>query len=364
MSSAPVLVVEANSGLGGPPITLLEIVSELSRRRRVVVAIRPGPIERALRERAPDATVVPLPSWTKHRRWLVRLRSLPALRRALTHAGSSAIVHANGKSALNLVGPLLVGQRRRAVFVHFHDSELTSRTASQLRAWRRLGIQARYSAVSCMSSDVLRDAGLGSSLLPELPNPVRPLPSPSRSERNAGSPFRVVWGGSRRHRKGLDLALEVVAAMGQHDVELDIFGVVGDSPFLADCRSLVARHGLEKRVRWLGRQPDFATRLAEYDAALVTSRQESFCRVAVEAMAAGVPVAAGRIEGLEEAVGEGNCRLFDLGDASAGAEAVRALRSPETWLALHRRGLKRAAEFTPARVCDLLEERYAALDRR
>lgn len=56
------------------------------------------------------------------------------------------------------------------------------------------------------------------------------------------------------------------------------------------------------RIRLLGFVPDVADHLAEFALVLVPSRSEGFGRTAVEAMRAGVPVLATRVEGLVEAL--------------------------------------------------------------
>jgi glycosyltransferase involved in cell wall biosynthesis len=58
------------------------------------------------------------------------------------------------------------------------------------------------------------------------------------------------------------------------------------------------------RLRVLGFVPEIADHLAEFALVLVPSRSEGFGRVAVEALRAGVPVLATRVEGLVEALQE------------------------------------------------------------
>jgi len=79
-------------------------------------------------------------------------------------------------------------------------------------------------------------------------------------------------------------------------------------------------------------------------------------------MAAGLPVVASNIPGLDEAVGDGNCLMFDLDDLRAAATGLASVVTDRTrFERLQAAGLARAAQYAPSRICDQLEDYYGGL---
>lgn len=101
--------------------------------------------------------------------------------------------------------------------------------------------------------------------------------------------------------------------------------VAGGGGAEAALRSALA--GAE-RVRWLGFRDDAPSVIAALDLLVVPSLTEAFGLVAVEAMAAGVPVVASAVEGLAEVVEDGRMGvLVPPGDPAALAAAIARLAS-------------------------------------
>lgn len=91
-------------------------------------------------------------------------------------------------------------------------------------------------------------------------------------------------------------------------------------------RRIQTRHGLYRRVRWLGRRSNVHQHMAAMDVVLVPSTEEPFGLVAVEAQLAGTPVIATRVGGLPEIVQhERNGLLIPSGDPVALAAAVERI---------------------------------------
>ena len=101
------------------------------------------------------------------------------------------------------------------------------------------------------------------------------------------------------------------------------------------------------QVRWLGERDDVPDLLGGMDVFLSTSRVETFGIAIVEAMAAGIPVAAFGIDGIPE-VTAGCAWLAERDDVGGlAAQCVRLLRGEEP-----------AAERV-TRALSIAQERYA-----
>jgi len=104
-------------------------------------------------------------------------------------------------------------------------------------------------------------------------------------------------------RKGqldaLPALLDLVAATD--DVDVVLIGRTGGPAALRLRRVARASAG---RIRLMGYVPSVADHLGQFALVLVPSRSEGFGRVAVEALRAGVPVLARRVDGLAEALGD------------------------------------------------------------
>jgi glycosyltransferase involved in cell wall biosynthesis len=102
-----------------------------------------------------------------------------------------------------------------------------------------------------------------------------------------------------------------------------IIGAVGDAEYGRRIRTDLREAGIEDRVVFTGYRSDLADLLGLAGAVVIPSVVESFGRVALEAMASGVPVAAVRAGGLPEIVSHGeNGLLLDSRDPGEIALAV------------------------------------------
>ena len=110
--------------------------------------------------------------------------------------------------------------------------------------------------------------------------------------------------------------------------------LIGDGEELPAVRAIFEESAFADDVRYLGLKRDVATYLRHTDLLLMTSLYESFCLVALEAMACGVPVLATEVGGLPEVVAHGQTgMLFPLGDYADGGgygreSAVRSASAP------------------------------------
>jgi colanic acid/amylovoran biosynthesis glycosyltransferase len=244
--------------------------------------------------------------------------------------------------------------------VDFHGYDVTSFT--QQHGWdlyRAVLGAARLVAHSSFVQRVLAAQGLAQSEFVVMGVDRRLFagrPRPAHWE----APLRMVCVGRLYEKKGQSLAIQALAVLRERRPDLDVrLRIIGDGPQLESLNRLADSLGVSAFITGPApaRQPEVAVALLEADLALVPSRimpdgwQESFCRVAIEAMSAGLPVVATRSGGLPDTVGDGGV-IAAREDASALADATIALLSemgPADWAL---RAAKSAARFDIARMYD------------
>jgi len=126
-------------------------------------------------------------------------------------------------------------------------------------------------------------------------------------------------------RKALDVLLDALALLAEAGSRPWLW-IAGDGPVRGDLERQARDLGLEEQVRLLGRRTDVADLLAACDLFVIPSHREGLGVAALEAMAAGRPVVATAVGGLQEAVVEGRTGLLvPPGDARALATAIERL---------------------------------------
>ncbi len=137
--------------------------------------------------------------------------------------------------------------------------------------------------------------------------------------------------------------------------------LVGEGPMLREAKELAAQLGVQKHVRYLGKQLDIVSILGCADVLLFPSEVESFGLAPLEAMACEVPVIASRSGGIPEVVAHGvSGFLADVGDVdSMATHAVELGRSKELRVVMGKAGRKAAKElFHPDRIVPQYEALY------
>jgi glycosyltransferase involved in cell wall biosynthesis len=143
-------------------------------------------------------------------------------------------------------------------------------------------------------------------------------------------------------QKGQDHLLRAVSKLSDGHRYRVLFA--GDGPLLHETALLAEELGMADRVRFLGQVSDMPGFYEHLDILAVPSRWEGFGRIAVEAMASGVPVIGSDVPGLDEVlrVSEHNA-MCAVGDSTRLAQLLEARAS--TPLTFEQRlGLRRAAE--------------------
>lgn len=120
-------------------------------------------------------------------------------------------------------------------------------------------------------------------------------------------------------------AMAEIFARVRQDVDAELW-LVGDGEGLPGIRATLAAAGHAADLVTFGLRDDLEQILPHTDVLLVTSRTESFCLVALEAAACGIPVVAPRVGGLPEVVRDGVTGLLhEPGDDEAAAALLRGL---------------------------------------
>ena len=137
--------------------------------------------------------------------------------------------------------------------------------------------------------------------------------------------------------------------------------LVGEGPLLREAKDLASRLGVEKHVRYLGKQLDMSGILGCSDVLLFPSESESFGLAPLEAMACGVPVVATRVGGIPEVVTHGlNGFLAEVGDVETMARhAIELGQSKDLRVRMGTEGRKAAEKsFHPDNIVPQYEALY------
>lgn len=165
-------------------------------------------------------------------------------------------------------------------------------------------------------------------------------------------------------RKGLDVLLEALAGLVREEVPFRAC-LVGPGPLLAANRAYASHLGLESRVAIPGRVDEVLPYLRRADVFVLPSLEEGSGSVSLlEALQAGVPVVASRLDGIPEDLKEGrDALLVDPGDPSDLQSALaELLRNEATRATLGARARALYEErFSPAAFTAALGDAYARL---
>lgn len=185
------------------------------------------------------------------------------------------------------------------------------------------------------------------------PSTRRPAPS---------GPVKVGYVGRLVAYKGVDVLLEAVA----RDPDLHLT-LAGAGPDEAAYRRRAEQADLAGRVTWLGGvdQAELPGVYASFDVLAIPSLTtkgwvEQFGRVAVEAMACGVPVVASDSGALPDVVGDAGVLVPEADPAALAAALLQVAREPGLNARLRDAGLARAQECSWSAVAAEFADLYRA----
>lgn len=301
----------APSGVGSHMMTLAEGFSK----DEIVVVARPGT---GLLERAAAAglAVKALDDGPALTRWLQRAR--PDI--VHVHAGIGWEGHAAVRAATAAGVPVIRTE---------HLPYLLTDPSQQDEYRKTSAVLARLICVSDAVGESHCSAGIDPALVKTIHNGVAPH-QPFRSR----AALRGEWGvgdapvllmvGRLAEQKGHALLLDALPAVRAAHPDVVVL-LAGDGPLLIPTARRISAKGLAGSVRMLGNRSDVADLMMLADLLVLPSAFEGLPLVALEAMAAGLPVVATIAPGNAEAIEDGVTGRLAAADAASFADAIVAM---------------------------------------
>jgi glycosyltransferase involved in cell wall biosynthesis len=172
--------------------------------------------------------------------------------------------------------------------------------------------------------------------------------------------------GSTSPIKGLHHLVRIASLLRDEAVEWHLYGIDPrrtPTPYVERCLAEIRGSDLIDRIVWRGIVNDPGPAYERMHALLVPSERENSPRVAIEAMAHGVPVVAARVGGVPEVISDGDSGL--LFTPACPEEAAARLRSlvndPSLWEELSGSAVRSAERFDVTAIGVMLERFYADL---
>lgn len=206
----------------------------------------------------------------------------------------------------------------------------------------------------------LRDHGIDRSAITLIPN-FSALPAVAEPRPRAPGPLRVKTLGRYVHKKGFDLLLAATAVLVAQGRALTVT-IAGDGSERAVLERYVAAHGLSSVASLPEWVDDAGAFLADADVFVLSSRDEPFGIVLLEAMASGVPIIATPTAGPAEILSPDTAVVLEDISSAAIAGALAAVQDdPSAAIARAGRAL---AVFRQRYEAAVVVEQYLALYRR
>lgn len=355
-----ILFVALADGLGGSMRSLATVLEHLDGFARVVACPNSSFVT-LIKDKGCVDEWLELPN-PHGNRIVKRLRTAIVLAsHAARRRKSLLAIHANGLSERTVVA-LAAAISRRPVVVWVHEWKVSPWSSRLNRTLTRVIPRTYFVGVSEFSRDVLVAAGITSREgVDVVPNPIDPdqVARSGNEAREPDQPCAVGYLGTPAKYKGFHLLPQLIRAT--EDIPAHWLIYSGPRTMMSDVWAELESLSPEM-VTLRGKTPDVSEAYASCDIICCPSFEESFGRVAVEAMASGVPVVASDLPALREVVGsDAGGILVPPGDVDAMAVAIRrlcedvALRDD-----LAARGRIRAQKYEPGGIA----EHFACLYRR
>lgn len=288
-----------------------------------------------------------------------------------------AHTHSSKAGILGRLAARAAGARAAVHSIHgfaFHD-----RQRPAVRRWYQTierivsPLTDAFTGDSTANLEIARSLGLLRGEKPALflppgidPSAYRPLEGDrARIRQELGVPIDAPLVGTLACLKPQKAPLDLVrvAARVIHRMPEAHFFLAGDGELRPETEAEIARLGIGGRFHLLGWRRDVRELLAAADVIALTSLHEGLPRAILQALAAGKPVVASRVDGVPEAIIDGeNGFLLEPRDLDGFAEKlILLLASPHRARAMGAAGAAGADAFDWRRGLAALEELYGRL---
>lgn len=214
----------------------------------------------------------------------------------------------------NVPGRVLGRSLRVPVII---GSERTMASESQTRYRLNAATARNADAIICVSQNVANFAresiGLPAEKLRVVPNGIdlSTVRQKEAAPHNSGDPVKLLYLGRLTEVKGvrdlIEAAQILAAATPANAWHLTL---MGDGNLRGELEERIAEYGLREQITLIAAQADALQRIADHDALVLASHWEGMPNVAIEAMAAGIPVVATAVGGTPEVVVQGKTGLL------------------------------------------------------
>lgn len=237
---------------------------------------------------------------------------LSIVSRIARHAQSiqADVLHAHTPRTAMIAG--LVAKRCDIPWVyHVHSPTVrdsTRATINRINNWVEAYSLRNANHIITVSKSLRREMlhrGYSRHKITAIANGVAEQPPIDPAERRNQKHWRLGMVALVRPRKGIEILLEAIAAMGhaKASISLDVIGGFETPQYEKSVRSLIAKLGLGQTVHLRGFTKDVPSIMRTLDAMVLPSLfGEGMPMVVLEALACGVPVIATSVEGTPEVV--------------------------------------------------------------
>jgi glycosyltransferase involved in cell wall biosynthesis len=354
----------AEMAAGGAESIVSDLAADaVARGDDVAVVAAPGPLDARLGELGVARQGLPSPR-TRAR----DVGTVLALRRAL-HAFSPDLVHAHNPrvTVAARAARRLAGARATPLLCTYHAV-----APQRARAAARLVRGAdRIACVSAPLAAQLVAGGVPDERIVVVRNgtaPAAPVPPQRRAALleelgSAGGPLISAVGRlvtQKNHARFLE-----AIALARPDLPEARFLIVGDGPLRAHLERRARELALGERLRFTGVRSDARDVIAVSDLLVLSSDWEGLSQVALEGLAAGVPLLCTPVAGSEELASAGVARVVEAGERALARGLVELLSEPERLREMGARAVElHAAEYSTERMAGDYRRVYANLLRQ
>ncbi len=349
-----ILYIESgSSGKGGSYVSLLQLLTVFSNNYELHVLLwNDSPFIMQYQELGAHVVKIDNPIYTVKKSRLKKLynaatalfsRTAPRMligcelllqyscyRKVLSYVKKNSItlIHLNNQPIRNFIGFWLAKTLNLPVVSHLRTLNGYGMTPAHINFLKRL--RCRMVAPSHSASDYWQKAGVPLEWISVLPNPYyeepgfRPLLNDVPATRPTG--YSLVCISRLEEGKGLFFLIAAFRELLKSDSQFTLT-LIGDGILREKLQQEVERYQLNNHVSFLGYVHDAKRLLPHYNLLIFVSEREGFGRVAVEGMAAGIPVVASKVSGIVDVVQDQyNGLLVDYGDIPQLTSAVLSLQ--------------------------------------